>query len=439
MNMYAPLLRSILLRDRQRKLAESSKGYLAELGRDRIEQAQVDRFNAVWAYCLEEIPFYSSWAREYDLPPRISSLADLRQFPALTKSVIVQRGSEIFQNGRITNAYSTAGTSGTPARYPSGEHDVLGYYTTTYTGRGWWGIRPFDSYLHIWGHAHLFGGSGIKGKIQKAKRKVQDILANATRVSSYDMSKDGLRSDYHALTRSNPSYIVGATSAVFKLARFIESNSSSLAGLTKLKSVVVTAETVTQADVDVISRVFGVPVVIEYGSAETGVMATSRGGSWPLQVQWQGFILSVADDGDVSVTTLNERLFPLINYSIGDRVEGGDIVDGNALTLGAVTGRSQDVVTVSTLDGEHLELSAVLPVHLLKSEPGVSSVQLRQEAPGVLRIFLSADRPLPLRDVAEAFTSQMKREHSMFDPVSVSFEQIQEPLLTKAGKQALFV
>lgn len=436
--MYAPLLRLALFRERQLEVAEQSAVYAQGLSRTEIERRQVSRFNEVWKYCLTEVPFYQAWAKEHGLPSRVGSLAEIQAFPLLTKADIVGRTDEVFQGGKITAAYSTGGSSGAPARYPRGDGDALSLYANTYAGRGWWGIRPFDSYLHLWGHAHLFGGGGVSGVVQKAKRKAADALANATRVNAYDMTPDALQSHYAALVRSNPAYIVGYTSAVFKLARHIETMGVSVAGLTKLRAVVVTSETVTGADVELTSRVFGVPVVIEYGAAETGVMATSHGGSWPLRVLWQSFIMSV-NDGDIAVTTLNDRLFPLINYAIGDMAEGGDISAGNALTLGTVTGRSTDTVRFGRVSGGGIEVNALLPIHILKGEPGVTAVQLRQESPSNLRVFLSADHDINMGRIAETFTIHMLGEYPEYDPDSVHFEQAPAPVLTKAGKQALFV
>lgn len=442
--MFGAFLRVTVGRSRSRLIAERAALYArTDIGRADIEDLQVRRFNAVWGYCLDELPFYRAWADEWNLPSRIENLSELAGFPVLTKSVIVERADEVFRTsdgGTVPLAYSTGGTAGTPARYPRGVEEASALYANTYVGRSWWGIHPFDSYVHVWGHAHLFGAGGLSRLVQKYKRRVLDRLVNATRVNAYDMTTTALESHLQVLLRRNPRYLIGYTSAIFKLARHAEMRTHSLSKLTKLQAVVVTAETVTAADVEVITRVFGVPVVIEYGAAETGVIATSRGGSLPLQVLWNSFVIRVDDSaGDITVTTIDDRRFPLINYAIGDRAEGGDRVLGNALTLGAVVGRAKDMVRVSTQDREQLELSAILPVHLLKSESAITAVQLRQEDNGSLRIFLSASEQLDLDAVAEVFRDRLRIDHPTFDPQSVSFEQLSEPVLTKAGKQALFI
>jgi phenylacetate-coenzyme A ligase PaaK-like adenylate-forming protein len=434
--MYAPLLRQVLFIDRQREVARRARLYDMTQDRADIERHQVERFNALWRYCLEQVPFYRQWAVEHDLPRQITGVSDLRHFPLLTKQVMVEQAEEIFQRGAIADAYSTGGTTGTPVRYPRGAHEALSNYADVYLTRRWWGIRPFDSYVHLWGHSHIFGG-GVAGAGRRVKRAVADRLVNARRLNAYDMTEDAIEGHYRSLVRSNPVYLVGYTSAIFKLARYMEDHGLDLRALRRLRRVVVTAETVSRADADLITAVFGAPVVTEYGAAETGLMAASVGGTWPLKVLWASVILQ-ADRGDLSVTTLNDRLFPLINYAIGDRAEPGDVENGNALTVASVIGRGQDVIRVVTTDGRRLELSAILPVHILKSQPGITTVQFRQEAER-LRIFVCASHPVDVTDLKDRFARDLRRDHPTFDRDSVDLEQVAAPLLTRAGKHALFV
>jgi phenylacetate-CoA ligase len=435
--MYARTLRQILFLNRQKEIARKRRLYDQKLNRTDIERIQVDRFNKVWRYCLSEVPFYQHWKAENGLPASITKPSDLQSFPVLKKRDIVDRADEIFQHGTISAAYLTGGSTGTPVRYPRGEGETLEIYANTYLGRSWWGIRPFDSYVHLWGHAHLFGASAER--FAGAKRRAADRVVNATRLSAYDVTQSAFRSHYDTLLRRNPTYLVGYTSTIVKLARYIDGKDLDARRLARLRAVIVTAETVTPADVNLMKTVFRVPVIIEYGAAETGTMATSRGASWPLQVLWDSYILLLADDGALTVTTLSDRLFPLVNYQIGDQAEPGDVESGNALTLASVLGRIDDVVRVATNDRGALELSAHFPVHLLRDGLGITSIQFRQDAPDRLSIFLQADHQLSLTAVAETFTREMRRDYPTFDPASVTFEQVSEPQLTKAGKHALFV
>lgn len=397
----------------------------------------------MWGRCLEEVPFYQSWAKENDLPRSISTLSELRDFPVLTKHVIQERSQEIFNDGRggvIELAYSTGGTTGEPTRFPKGKSDMESMYPNAFVGRTWWGIWPFDSYVHVWGHAHLFGGVGLRGRIGWAKRVVLDRFVNATRVSAYAMNDEALASHVRTIIRKNPKYLVGYTSAIFRIARYIEEHEIDVSSLTRLEVVLVTAETVTEADVSLIHEVFGAQVIIEYGSAETGAVAVSRDETWSLAVLWHSFVCFVDDSGNICLTTLDpSRKFPLVNYAIGDTVAGGDIVDGNALSLGAVTGRSRDVLTVSLTSGEALDLSPIYPVHILKSMAGVRTVQYRQESPAAIVVFVSGAPDLDLDVIRPRFVSELRKSHPEIDPNSIQIEATERPLLTAAGKQALFV
>ncbi|MEH0936273.1 hypothetical protein [Micromonospora psammae] len=431
------LLRGTVLADRHRQLARKIARYDTHPSRGWIEQQQVRRFNEVWAYCLAEVPFYRSWRREHGLPERIDRPGALREFPPLTKEVLIARAGEIFQDGRITDAYTTGGSTGQPTRYPRGPGEGDERWVNAYLGRHWSGIRPTDPNVLLWGHSHLFG-SGLRGRLAQAKRRLADRLINVTRLNAYDLSEPSLHAHYLALRERNPVSLAGYTSAVFKLARYIERNRLTLGEKSALRAVVMCAETASDADIELIEQVFKAPAVIEYGSAETGVLAMSRRGTRDIRMLWDSYICLVSDDGDLGVTTLDRRLFPLVNYAIGDRVEPSDVRDGNALAFRAVLGRQQDIVRVGSSQGI-LDLSAILPVHILKSYPGIIGVQFRQERPDALRIHVEADRPLDLPDVTAFFVRELSKDHPALDPRTVTFTQVAEASRTRAGKHALFV
>ncbi|MGC4794314.1 phenylacetate--CoA ligase family protein [Micromonospora saelicesensis] len=426
-----------VLRARHQALARKVALYDEARDRTRIERHQVRRFNEVWEYCLAEVPFYRSWRREHGLPERIDQLGDLRGFPPLTKEVLIARQDEIFQNGRIRDAYTTGGSTGQPTRYPRGAGEADGRWVDAYLGRHWAGVRPTDPGVLLWGHSHLFG-AGLPGQLAQMKRRLADLVVNVTRLNAYDLSEPSLHKHYLAVRQRDPVALTGYTSAVFKLARYIERNQLDLGEPRRLRAVVLCAETASDADIAMVERVFKVPAVIEYGSAETGVLAMSHLSTRDIRVIWDSFVCLTDGDGELSVTTLADRLFPLVHYAIGDRVEPSDVVDGNALAFRAVLGRQQDIVRVGSARGL-LDLSAILPVHILKSYPGIIGVQFRQVRPDALRIHVEADRPLDLADVGAYFVRELRKDHPELNADSISFAQISDPARTRAGKHALFV
>ena len=129
-----------------------------------------------------------------------------------------------------------------------------------------------------------------------------------------------------------------------------------------LKGIVVTSETVTEADIALIQEVFKVPCIIEYGMAETGIIAYSSQHSKIIYLMWDS-ILGLKKDKVLAVTTLNNKLFPLINYQTDDIVITGDI--NSILHINFIAGRNKDILKVAIKNG-FLELSGILMVHILK-------------------------------------------------------------------------
>lgn len=415
-------------------LAEKIALHASGLDRGTIERLQVDRFNQVWSRCLREVPFYQAWRDEHDLPRSIASPTDLAAFPELDKATIVRHEEEIFGGRSTARAYTTGGSTASPTHFPAGREDGPYFWGNSYIGRSWWGIRPYDTNLHLWSHAHLFG-SGLTRYVRQYKRAGMDRLINRVRLDGYDQRDAALQLDYEMLVRVRPAYVSGNTSTMFKLARYIETRGLPVTHL-KLRGVLVTAETVSDADVEGIERAFGAPVLIEYGAAETGVIAFSAAPTTrPLRVIWDSFIALVDDEQELRVTTLDPRRFPLVNYRIGDRA----VADAtNALDFQAVLGRTQDFLRVPAKDGSVTEFLAIVPIHILKTYPGVLAVQFQQHDRHV-KVFVQSAEPSPdLDDLRAHVLGKLLAEYSELDPEAISFELMDEPQRTIAGKYTLY-
>ena len=107
--------------------------------------------------------------------------------------------------------------------------------------------------------------------------------------------------------------IIGYTSVMFKIAKFIE-NDLDIGKKNNLKTIVVTSENVNSVDIKTIEEAFKVPCVIEYGMVETGVIAYSNLESKKLKFFWDSHIGFKSKNNTLLLTTILKKLFPLINY-----------------------------------------------------------------------------------------------------------------------------
>ena len=410
-----PLVRRFLLRRRLGAIAEKRRVYELPVKPEEVAARQIHRFNAVWRRCYETIPFYAWWRREHGLPAGISELTELDGFPVLTKSLIRKHQKLVLEGGTAKKYVSTGGSTGEPARFPTGPMDALTTYVDLYVGRSWHGVQPLDVMLLFWGHSHLFG-TGIRGVLADYRRRAYDPVVNIRRLNAYDVSARTIARYYAVFRDSNPQVIAGYTSCIYKLARYIADNGPDRGDKARLKAVILTAETVTASDIELLEEVFQVPVVVEYGMAETGAIAYSRENPHKLRVFWDSVIARRGDGGILRVTTISERVFPLINYRTDD------------------VGRAQDVLRIELIDGGELEVTGILLVHVLKAYSNVYSIQFEQVDRTRIGISLVSDRELDLERVKRYFLRELARDHGRVASSSVEMRQVEAVGRTLAVK-----
>lgn len=416
-----------LFRERLRILENKKKLYQISKSVDEIYQYQIDQFNNIWRKAVVEIPFYQFWKKKYDLPIYINNLDELKNFPVLKKKDIQENENLIFSSLKNYFIISTGGSSGTPTRFPITKNESLNSYANHYLGRSWWGIKPLDNIILFWGHSHLFG-DGLKGKINQYKRSLYDWIINTKRLSAYDMSLDTIDRYYQILKKSNPFMIMGYTSAIYKIAKYIYENNLDIKNKPKLKCVVVTSETVSKYDVNLIEEVFNAPCVIEYGMAETGVIAYSKDSSENIKLFWDTFIGIKDKENVLNITTINKRIFPLINYKTDDLVETKD--SQSILEIKKILGRKNDFIKIR-VNSDFIEVHSELFTHILKSIKGIMDFKVIQMKNLSIEIKYVSSNNL---NISELFFEEIYKEFNGIDKNIFSFKQVDEISKTIAGK-----
>jgi phenylacetate-coenzyme A ligase PaaK-like adenylate-forming protein len=431
------LVRRFLLGPRLPRLEQTRRLYDAPLDPMEIARRQTAAWNETWDRCLREIPFYQHWRRAHKLPGRVSSLDEVADFPPLTKQDLQQHRDLLFHQPGILGSISTGGSTGEPTAFPTGGDDVELAYALSYTGKSWWGVEPLDRIAFFWGHSHLFG-TGLKGRVNEAKRRLQDWCINTRRFNAYDMTPATLARYLEGARRFRPLALVGYTSCLYKLGRHVLDSGQDGARLfPDLRVAIATSETVSPADVDVMQRAFGAPVALEYGMAETGVIAYSRGETRDLRIFWDSYAARVNSEGVLHLCTIGGRFFPLVNYRTEDVVAVREAHGPSVLALSSVQGRARDVLRIGTIGGEPLCLSGILMVHLLKLYPGLYSIQFEQTATDAVRIHLVSDRELDLGAVRAYFMREVGKDHPALDGAKVEFVQADAAARSVAGKETL--
>lgn len=391
---------------------------------------QLERFNQSWADSLSRSPWARAQQRRLDLPGRFDSWDD---FDARTP-VQAKTGFRADLAAATTAAEpllwrATGGTTGEPLRFPvfKGEAAQAGH--DLWVGRARLGITPADRLFMIWGHAQMFG-TGPKAAMIRLKRQLYDAIVGYVRWNAYRMSPADLDAAGQALLASGAAYVLGYSCALDRFARANLHRAAAFRGL-NLKAIIATAEGFPREDSrQVIAECFGAPVVMEYGSVESGPIAYERpaGG---YDAFWARHRLEVGAGGALIVTSLNPRALPLLRYAIGDVVSGAD---GPPITrFAAVGGRVNDAVVLP--DGTPIHSEAF--THVIRDLPGVRAYQIVVRPAGgapLIRYEAEADLSAEAADL-------LRRRLAMIDPVltATPFERVDTIPLSAAGKHRMVI
>ncbi len=427
------LIRNIVFKHRIKLLNERISIYDRILSNESIYEYQINKFNLQWRKIILDNEFYKYWHAKHNLPNQIADLSELKDFPILTKKDIQDHYDLIFSNIPNCRTVSTGGSTGEPTQFPTSRFEQLNNYANTYTGRGWCNISPLDETVLFWGHSHLFG-SGIQGQYKQLKRSLSDYLVNIKRLNAYDLTVTTIDKYYQIIKKSNPIVILGYTSSIYKLAKYIKENGLNVGDKSNLAAIIATSETVSSGDVGLIEEVFGVPCVVEYGMAETGVIAYSKSDAMDLRIFWDSFIAFKDRRNILNITTINDRLFPLVNYRTDDIISTND--NCSILKMSSVNGRNKDIVKIIS-NGKVYELSGILLIHALKLYNGIFEIQFIQKQQGRVKIEFIANIEMNVTDVLNYFIKNINVDFP--DIKKDCFDIVQVNFITKtiAGKQKL--
>lgn len=330
--------------------------------REARERYQTEKFNAVWKTARENVPFYRKWQERFGLPDEIRSLAELKDWPILTKADLrnledFTRTDVPYPKGRIL----TGGSTGEPVRLPSWGDSMAGVSQTM--GRAAYGIESGDRTFLLWGHEHLYG-TGIKRKLNAYKRRFKDCLAGWTRVSAYDLGAEAMHHAYAKLVNVQPKFIIGFSPAILA---FVRQNAAQAHKVSSVRVILCTAGPLTTDEKkEIVDYFTPIPnphslipkLCMEYGSVECGIMAYTRPSDGRYNVFWNTHLLQAEkENGEYKnlVTRLTDCYIPLIRYDIGDYLE---------LDPEKETENERSVLEIKTVKGR--------PSEMLKFKCGVS-------------------------------------------------------------------
>lgn len=285
-----------------------------------LTQLQNGMARDIAAFAMHESPYYRRTYGALDVDPGLlhdpTAWAEL---PILNRAAVKEFAAE-FPTPEATAANVrpalTGGSTGEPLRTM---HDArVPSLALSWRMYSWWGVSPYDDLARI-GRWSFGRAAAMKNDI--AWWPSRQLYLDASLISDETMARF-----HHDITRVRPRLIEGYVGAMLEFADFLERRGLSVP---PPLAVATTAAPLTASARSRIEQAFGAPVYDEYRGSEFGWMAGECGERDGLHVFSDVRRIEVVDEsgrpaapgelGDLVITDLRNRVFPMIRYRTGDR------------------------------------------------------------------------------------------------------------------------
>jgi len=300
--------------------------YLKEnesLNYGQIQEIQWKKLKEIINHAYEFVPFYNKrWKQLGIKPSDIKNFDDfIQKIPFISKEDVRMNFNEFISTkpGKGIFKIYTSGTTGAPVMFL---HDCLSRsygQACRFRGRSWWGVEPIDKEVRLWGKYTAYSPS-FNEIIHDLLKRAKDRMVGIHYLSTLNTQDSSLDKYYKIIKKVQPSVILGYSSALYILSKYIKEHGGSLTD-SGIKVVSYTAEVFMEPQKEVVYEVFGKILASEYGAKENGIIAYEcPHGS--LHIMEEDVYLESFNINDrpnqLIATNLNSFSFPLIRYNTED-------------------------------------------------------------------------------------------------------------------------
>ena len=276
---------------------------------EKLQAYQFERLKTLLQFAYDHSPFYKKEFDEVGFhPSQMTSPDDMKVLPVIDKSVLIRNNGDIQSTYKFDKLQfsETSGSSGKPLLFYRDEEWDSGHRAAVMRGQSWYGIMPWDRNGYLWGY-------NIDRK-KTLKTKILDRLCNRFRMFSY--APDDMERFCRKLRKS--AFLSGYASMIYETARYINTHPHDKTKY-HLKLIKGTSEKIYPNYHEETQKAFGLKITSEYGAAEAGIIAFECPEGKNMHICMENVYVEVID-GEIVVTNLLSRSFPIIRYKLGDAV-----------------------------------------------------------------------------------------------------------------------
>lgn len=387
-------------------------------------------------HAVSSVPFYrkyASLARELEA----GSVFDiLKEFPLIDKETIIGDPSAFYADGHGDYVVSkTSGTTGTPVSVR------MDKYTFLLTDALWWRRTRWNGYENGDWIARLVGDPIIPLRISEPKKPW--MISNFDKriyLSTFHLSAETAASIGELLNRKKPAYVMGYPSSLEILCNYLDESGYKAAW--KPKNILFSSEPMYDHQDRVIRKVFGTGIRGLYGSGERIVSAAQcPHGTYHLSLvdgYVEGQFGIMENIRPAAVTTLTNRIMPLIRYRLGDVIE---IEQDTSCPCGRTLPVMSPVITkdedwIITPSGRKISPSAVVWAFVHQEIDGITNGQVVQHDAEKVTIYLNASEEnyLKYKDILHQSMDKV-----FFNEMKVEVVRTESVDLMESGKSRFIV
>ena len=353
----------------------------------QLREKQLADFTAILRHARTEVPYYRE--RYQHAPMTCTSHDQIRTLPILHKDEVIHHCTTMLADNADKSTLRighTGGSTGKPLAfyYDRHKHELMrAGMIRSYMWSGW---RPGEKILNFWGARQDM-------KPISTRKRWNDFISSETTIGAHEYTEADLARWVEQIKRYRPVLLQGYASILAELARFVLDRGMPLTST--LKGVYSTAETLHDWQRNLMETAFGCKVFNQYGSREIPNIAVEcRHGNQHI-LSDMVYLESVPVDGEdkLIVTSLTNRIMPLIRYEIGDlgTLKSGECPCGSPFPMMEIgVCRSNDLIR--TRHGKIVYPSYF--IHLLDGLEGIKQYQFVQTDLDKMTLDIQATRNL---------------------------------------------
>lgn len=334
---------------------------IRKLPLNEIQKIQWNRLKELLEYIYTSSVFYSDNFKSVNLKPQnINSYEDFLRLPIVNKKILKKNYDRIISKGSRKEDYTksyTAGSTGEPFSFLlDNKRENPSTSASFLLNKESIGINPFKKTNELMIKAEPI--NEIKNLYQPNKRVLVHglkyyFISETFGIKSLDIKKENINVIKSIIENNNIEVIYGYSSNIFYLAKLFKMHNIDV----NIKYAIPIAEGLIKQQKNFITDTFNCRLYMDYGASECMRMGFECNQHDGYHMDIYNYFFEYLDDNDepcktgensnIIVTNLNNYIFPLVRYYIGDQC----ILSNEKCSCGInyplvsqITGRESDII-----------------------------------------------------------------------------------------------